>query len=146
MTTGDPNSLTSLREGEYVYVRTAVDGSYISALPDDNLEFKKQPGEREKFQLIRKGKGKWAFRSVNNQYLSAVSKDVVLFASRTPLRAEEFLLIGRTLDQVKFYSKFHAYYMNIAEDGKLRCNFSPGHDQREDGHAGIVFRIERVQG
>lgn len=143
--TADPSLVSSLQEGEYVYIRTALQGMYISALPDDNLEFKKQPGDREKFQLIRKGKGKWAFRSVNNQYLSAVSKDVVLFASQTPLRREEFLLIGRTLDQVKFYSKFHAYYMNIAEDGKLRCNFVPTHDQREDLNSGIFFRIERVE-
>lgn len=119
------NKISSLAEGEYVHIRaTYPHNKYISALSNGNLEFKDTADESTKFQLVRKGKSKWAFRSIYNQYLSAVAKDLVLFATDTPLRREEFFLDGQGLQDVYFYSKFHAFYVIVSEKSNgLECNF-----------------------
>lgn len=118
--------ISSLQEGAYVRIRSTFPHTkYITALPDGNLEFKDSATANSTFQLVKKGKSKWAFRSTFNQYLSAVAKDLVLFATDTPLRREEFFLDGQDLSDVYFYSKFHAFYVVVSENEKgLECNFA----------------------
>jgi hypothetical protein len=116
----DPRLVDSLSEGDFVFIKTSQN-KYVSAQPNGGLEFRDKAVEWETFQLIRKGKRKWAFRSCHNQYLSAVSKDLVLFRAEIPLRKEAFLVGGDTLDQVSLFSKFHAFYLS-ATLKELSCN------------------------
>lgn len=145
MAAEDGNSLALLKEGDYVFIRTScAPERYISARPDGHLEFVDKPGPDDKncrLQLIRKGKLKWAFRSVHNQYMSAVAKDVV-FGSETPLRREEFRLEG-TLDATTFYSKFHAFFVLMSRKRtKLKCKGGRG-GERDDSRERF-FAIERL--
>jgi hypothetical protein len=119
------NSVDSLREGEYVAIRTCH-GTYLSAQPKMGLEYRPAAAGWERFQLIAKGKRKWAFRTEHGQYLSAHSKDNVLFNADTPLRRETFRIEGNQLSAVALYSPFHAFYLSAqpgaGERGKVECN------------------------
>jgi hypothetical protein len=135
------NTVDSLREGESVAIRTHHK-TYLSAQPNFSLEYRPGVGAWETFQLIRKGKRKWAFRTERGQYLSAFSKDNVLFTADTPLRRETFKIEGNQLSSVSLYSPFHAFYLSAQpasnEKGKVECNRS---EAREWEH----FLIERIR-
>jgi hypothetical protein len=98
------------------------------------VEYRNTPDGPARFTLIQKGKRKWAFRTCYGSYLSAVSKDNVLFAADTPLRREAFLVEGPSLSSVALYSKFHAFYLSAQTNKKLECNRS---EAREWEHFSI---------
>jgi hypothetical protein len=128
--------LDSLREGDFVAIKT-YHQLYISADPKGNVRGAQQVGEWERFQLIRKGKRKWAFRSCHSTYLSAFSKDNALFTADTPLRRESFLLTGSSLKEANLFSKFHAFYLSAQlRDSRLECN-------RTEAREWERFSIER---
>jgi hypothetical protein len=130
------NSIDSLAEEMKVAIKTHHQ-TYISALPNASVEYRDSPDGQASFTLIRKGKRQWAFRTSHGQYLSAFSKDNVLFTADTPLRREAFLLGGPSLSEVTLYSKFHAFYLSAQRNAKLECNRS---EAREWEH----FAIEIV--
>jgi hypothetical protein len=119
------NAVDTLREGEFVAIKT-YHSTYLSAQPNATLEYRRSTEAWERFQLIRKGKRKWAFRTEHGQYLSAISKDNVVFTADMPLRRETFKIEGRELSSVSLYSPFHAFYLSAqpssSEKGRVECN------------------------
>jgi hypothetical protein len=111
-------------------------GTYISATQNASVEYRGAPDGQASFTLIRKGKRQWAFLTCHGQYLSAFSKDNVLFSADTPLRREAFLIDGPSLENVTLYSKFHAFYLSAQPEAKLECNRS---EAREWQHFAIVI-------